>query len=95
LLKIRTSLSWDVERFATTLHALENLNFIVRVDYKASCTDLGLKTLSLNVQSMAKNSVHKSGAPSYLDEVKLPSLSVTEPWLPNREKFLRATGNRT
>ena len=84
LLKIRTNLTWDVERFATSLHSLEGLNLIVRVAFKASCTEMAIK-----------KDFHVPGTSNYLDEIKLPMLSVTEPWLPNIENFRRATGNKT
>jgi hypothetical protein len=95
LLKIRTNLTWDVERFATTLHSLESLNLIVRVAFKASCTEMGLRTLIHDQQSAIKKDFHLPRTSNYLDEIKLPPLSVTEPWLPNMGNFRRATRNKT
>lgn len=94
LLKARTKLSWDLERFAVSLHSLETAGFISRDGFKASCTAKGISELGTFNQGKSLNSVSDDVHRTYIDEVKVPRLPTNELWLPNLENFLHSVGIR-
>jgi hypothetical protein len=93
LLKLRNKLSWDLEKFSVTLHTLEVAKLIIRDGFKASATMEGLKVIGARFQ-VSSGSVPDGEQVSYVDEVSVPPLSLSEPWLPNLENFLGAIGIR-
>lgn len=92
LLKLRSKLSWDLEKYANALHGLEQLGLIQRDGLKASCTEAGLKQLQQFKQGKRENIRVAEQTSSYVDEVAAYQLPVNELWMPNLESFLRAIG---
>lgn len=90
LLKARTRLSWDVEKFAVALHSLETAGLIRRSGFKASSTPAGAEVFRTRAQIAPLRKPLSSASPSYLEEVRVAPLSLSEPWLPNFERFSRA-----
>jgi len=90
LLKARTRLSWDIEKFAVALHGLETAGLILRAGFKASSTAAGAEVLGTRAQISPLRKPLSSTSLSYLEEVSIAPLSLSEPWLPNFEKFSHA-----
>ena len=94
LLRIRSTLSWELSRFATAMHALEEAQLIQRDGLKAKCTEAGASYIENLHVSKPTSPAYESIKQSYSDEVRAPQLPVNALWLPNLSRFLGAIGVR-
>lgn len=92
LLKVRSKLAWELGKYATALHSLEESGLIRRDGLKATCSEAGMGLLQRHGSAKATNPPVGSQVHSFASQVKAPQLPVNELWLPNLQKFLGAIG---
>lgn len=85
LIKLRSSLGWDVSKFAETFISLEGKGFIDRLGAKVKITELGGIYYNSEVVKGGDNK-----GKSYRDEIEAPRINLSQPYLPNYEHFVAA-----
>lgn len=85
LIRLRSTLGWEVTKFSKAFISLENKGYIIREGAKAKLSENGIKNFHIEINDKLKTQKN-----SYKDIIKAPQLDVSLPYLPNFNKFMAA-----
>lgn len=88
-IRLRSSLGWEVSRFAEAFIALEKKGLIDRSGSKVKLSDIGIAHSNLRLAPEG----NAETAP-YLDSIKAPQLNISQPYLPSYQRFIAAKSKK-